>query len=243
MFYDLPKPNTFVSNLSKILNKNGYWIMENSYLHLMLKKNSFDTICHEHLEYYTIKSLSYLLKKHQLYINDINCNDINGGSFQLVVSKNKIHSNKMMKAFLNEKKIDKYIINNFNNKINEIKNRVIKYITINKNKYNFYLYGASTKGNIILSYFNLNNSTLKLALDVNKEKNNRYTPGSKIPIINNINKINLLNSIFFVNIWHFKKFIIKKEKKLLKTGVKFLFPLPTPHILYLYKNKIIKKYI
>ena len=105
------------------------------------------------------------------------------------------------------------------------------------------MYGASTKGNIILSYCNLDSSKFKFALDVNKEKNNRYTPGSNILIINDINRINLSNCIFFVNIWHFKKFIIKKEKKLLKLGVKFLFPIPTPHIIYLKNNRIMKKYI
>ena len=102
------------------------------------------------------------------------------------------------------------------------------------------MYGASTKGNIILSYLNLDNSKLRLALDVNKEKNNRFTPGSKIPIVNNIKKINLSNCIFFVNIWHFKEYILQKERKLLKLGVKFLLPLPTPHIIFIKNKKIIK---
>ena len=243
MFYDLPDPNTFVKNLSKILSSNGYWIMENSYLNLMLKQNSFDTICHEHLEYYSIKSLTYLLNKHNLYINNIKFNDINGGSFQIEISKNKKKSAKISKLLLNEKKINNSIINNFNNRIKEIKNRVNKFINKKLNYYNFYVYGASTKGNIIISYFNLNNSIFKLALDVNKEKNNKYTPGSKILITNDLNKVNLSNSIFFVNIWHFKKFILLKEQKLLKQGAKFLFPLPTPHIISIKNNRIIKRYI
>ena len=243
MFYDLPNPNEFVKNVSKNLSDNGYWIMENSYLHLMLKKNSFDTICHEHLEYYTIQSLNYLLNKHKLYINNIRYNDINGGSFQLVISKEKKQSKKTIKLILNEKKINSYIIKNFINKIKKIKNRVNVFVNKNLNYNNFYVYGASTKGNTILSYFNLDSSKFKLALDVNKEKNNRYTPGSKILIINDINRINLSNCIFFVNIWHFKTFIIKKEKKLLKLGVKFLFPMPTPHIIFLKNNRIMKKYI
>lgn len=243
MFYDLPNPNLFVKNISENLSKSGYWIMENSYLHLMLKKNSFDTICHEHLEYYTIQSLNYLLNKHKLYINNIKYNEINGGSFQIVISKKNIQSNYISKLISHEKKINNQIKSKFVKKIRENKKRINKFIHKNLNSYNFYVYGASTKGNVILSYFNLDNSIFKLAYDVNIEKNNRYTPGSNILISNDISKINLKKCIFFVNIWHFKKFIINKEKKLLKLGVKFLFPIPTPHIVFMKNNKIVKKYI
>ena len=131
------------------------------------------------------------------FIKDIKYNDINGWSFQLVISKEKKQSKKTIKLILNEKKINSYIIKNFINKIKKIKNRVNEFVNKNLNYNNFYVYGASTKGNIILSYFNLDSSKFKLALDVNKEKNNRYTPGSKILIINDINRINLSNCIFF----------------------------------------------
>ena len=68
MFYDIDDPNDFVKKIKNYLNKKGIWVFELSYLVEMVKKNSFDTICHEHLEYYSLTSINYLLKKNKLKI-------------------------------------------------------------------------------------------------------------------------------------------------------------------------------
>ena len=89
MFYDLPDPLMFARDIESILKNDGVWHIEMSYMPSMIKKNSYDTICHEHLEYYSIKSLSYLMKKANLKIINVSFNEVNGGSISLDVAKNK----------------------------------------------------------------------------------------------------------------------------------------------------------
>ena len=243
MFYDLPRPKEFVKNISDVLNENGIWIVENSYLLTMLKKNSIDTICHEHIEYYSIKSISFLLSKFNLFINDIKFNDINGGSFTLFISKKKKKFNKLDKLIKYENANTLKMISSFKKNIINIKNKIKKFLDINlKDKKSFYLYGASTKGNTLINFFKINSSQIPYALDINLDKKNKFTPGSNIKILNKITKLDS-NVIFFVSIWHFKKFILKNERELLNKGVKFLFPLPKPHVVSKEKNKIKQFYL
>ena len=89
MFYDLDDPNEFVNNISKILDDNGIWVIQMNYLGTMLENNSFDNIVHEHLEYYSLKSLENLLSRHDLEIFDAEINDVNGGSIRTYVKKKK----------------------------------------------------------------------------------------------------------------------------------------------------------
>ena len=89
MFYDLPDPSKFAKEINSILDKNGVWHIELSYMPMMLKNISYDTICHEHLEYYSLKSLKYLLDKAGLKIISLAFNQINGGSIELDVAKKK----------------------------------------------------------------------------------------------------------------------------------------------------------
>ena len=243
MFYDLPKPKEFVKNISDILNDDGVWIIENSYLFTMLKQNSLDTICHEHIEYYSIKSISFLLRKFNLFINDIKFNDINGGSVTLLISKKRKKLDKLDKLINYENANILKMISSFKKNIIDIKKKINRFLDVNlrKNK-NIYLYGASTKGNTLINFFKIDSTQIPYALDVNLDKKNKFTPGSKIKILNKIKKLNK-NVIFFVSIWHFKKFIIKNEEKLLNKGVKFLFPLPKPHLVSKEKNKIKQIYL
>ena len=87
MFYDLEDPNAFVDDISKCLDKDGLWIIQMNYLGLMLENNTFDNISHEHLEYYSLLSLSNLLKKHEMDIFDVELNDVNGGSFRVYIKQ------------------------------------------------------------------------------------------------------------------------------------------------------------
>ena len=97
---------------------------------------------------------------------------------------------------------------------------------INRNKKSVLGYGASTKGNVILQFCKINSNLLSSICEVNKDKNNCYTPGSKIKIISEKLAKKIRPDYYFVLPWHFKKFIIQKEKKLINKGTKFIFPLP-----------------
>jgi hypothetical protein len=236
MFYDLPDPFEFVKNIKKLLDFNGVWHFEQSYLPFMLKYNSYDTICHEHLEYYTLQSIKYILDRNNLKIIDISFNDINGGSIALTTSKNPNRKeSKLVKEVLkNEKKLKlntKFPYIKFKNRVIANKKKMNDLLKkLKKNNKIVYGYGASTKGNVFLQYNNFSSSQIKAIFDVNPDKFNRYTPGSKIKILDENSSKKLKIDYILVLPWHFKKFIIKKEKNSLMKKSKFIFPLPNVKI-------------
>ena len=234
MFYDLPDPISFAKDIYNILDDEGIWHLEQSYSGYMLKNLAYDTICHEHAEYYSLKSIKYIFDKSNLKIIDIKFNEINGGSFAISVAKknSKRKTNKLIiKKILNYEKNNKIntisMYKNFFKKINNEKAKLIKLLVNlnNKNK-TIFGYGASTKGNVILQFCNLKDKQIKFICDVNKDKENCYTPGSKIKIINEKLAKKLKPDYYIVFPWHFKNFILNKEKLLIKNKTKFIFPLP-----------------
>jgi len=234
MFYDLPSPIKFAQDIYECLENDGIWHLEQSYMPLMLKNISYDTICHEHLEYYSLKTIKYIFDKVGFKIIDLEFNDINGGSFALTVSKKnskyseyskivdwlllkeekyKYNSSithlKFFKSVVQHKKILQDLLSN----LIDMKKKVIGY-------------GASTKGNVILQYCNLTSSNIKFIVDVNKDKNNKYTPGSLIKIVSEKEIKRYKPDYMLVLPWHFKNFILQKEKNYLNQGGKLIFPLP-----------------
>lgn len=239
MFYDVPDPLKFTKEISSILARNGIWHIELSYMPMMIKNTSYDTICHEHLEYYSLHSLKYLLDKAGLKIINLSFNQTNGGSIALDVTKKSSKYKKceyLINWVLKSEKLNKY------NTIKKQKDffkackthkillkKLIK--NLKKEGKSVYGYGASTKGNVILQYCNLNSNEIKYIGEVNKFKFNRYTPGSKIKIISEQKLKKLKPDYLLVLPWHFKDNVIKKEKTYLNSGGKLLFPLPDIEII------------
>ena len=243
MFYDLPNPIKFAENIKKVISNEGVWILEQSYYPLMLKNNSFDTICHEHLEYYTIRSIKYIFEKTGFKIIDIKFNDVNGGSFKLVVaSKNsKLKEFKQLKLFEEREVLllKKYKFKQFIRNIDVIKFKLMHLLTaMNSQKKNIYGYGASTKGNVLLQYFGIKPKLIPYISEVNEYKFNRYTPSTKIKILDHNLIRKKLPDFFLVLPWHFKNNILKKDISFLKQGVKYIFPLPNITIYSYKKNKM-----
>lgn len=183
MFYDLDDPNKFVSDITKCLDKDGVFIIQMAYLPSMLLKNMFDNICHEHLEYYSLLSLENLLQGHNLEVFDVELNDINGGSFRIYIKhkdngKSIKISDDAQKRVNDlreyEKKIglnDKKVYDDFASRIEKIKKEVVDFIKKESgNGKKIYVYGASTKGNTLLQYFNLDNSLITAAAERNSAK-------------------------------------------------------------------------
>lgn len=236
MFYDLPEPNNFVKDIKKILAPNGVWVLEQSYLPFMLKTNSFDTICHEHLEYYCLKQINYLVLKNNLKIIDVFFNNINGGSFQVHVTHANseiIENSKKINKILNkEKKLNinlefKKLKKNINNIKNGLLKTLVKYKKLDKK---IFIYGASTKGNTLLQYFNISKKLIVAAAERNTEKFGLETPGTRIPIISEQQMRKSNPDFLLVLPWHFKKEFIKRERSFLKK-IKFIFPIPRLEIL------------
>ena len=234
VFYDLKKPHEFIRDIKKILHKDGVFILEHADLLSIIKQNLFDTICHEHLEYYSSKIIINIMKKHHLRVFDLKLNNINGGSIRYFIShefsKFKSKNIKINKILREEKKFrleNPSTFKIFFNKINRQKIKLSLVIKkLKKNNKVIHGYGASTKGNVLLQYFNISKNQIDFIADRNPKKFGFFTPGTKIKIISE-NKSRYLNPDYYLVLpWHFKKEIIKREKAIIKKGTKFIFPLP-----------------
>ncbi|HRZ30056.1 MAG TPA: methyltransferase domain-containing protein [Candidatus Paceibacterota bacterium] len=243
MFYDLEDPNNFVKDIKNTLDKNGLWIVQMSYLPLMLTQLAFDNICHEHLEYYSLSTLKYLLDKHQLQIVDCELNDINGGSFRVYVRHNtadpatfatapyrdvaKMRVNSIL-AYektlgLNRKKI----YSDFWKKINKLKKETVDFIKKEKNKgKTIWGYGASTKGNTLLQWFGLDNSLIDGIAERSPAKFGLKTAGTDIPIYSEEEMRKAKPDYLLVLPWHFIAEFKKREINFIEKGGKLIVPCP-----------------
>ena len=245
IFYDVEDPNSFCHDIETLLNDDGVWICEFSYLPLMLKNLTFDQICHEHIMYYTFGVFEKILLNNNLKVIDIRLNEINGGSIEVIVakSKSKIKSNINLinKIRNDEKKITRKAFNNFSERIKKVRNDLVNFL--NKNN-PIAGYGASTKGNIVLNYCNIDSSQMSFICDANKQKDGKYTPGTNIKIISKEKMRILEPKYLLVLIWSFRSEIIKEELNYIKKGGNLIFHLPKFHIINKknYKNFINKNF-
>ncbi len=235
MFYDLDDPNIFVKDISKILDDEGIWVIELSYLPLMIKQNAFDTIVHEHLEYYHLKVLEKLFLKHGLKVVDIFLNEINGGSIRLFIKHE--NQNILDEAQDRIKKIQDdedelgldtekpYI--EFFKRCEDLKEKTVSFIRneINNGK-RIFAYGASTKGNTLLQFYGLDNKEIEKVADRNSDKWGRKTVGTNIQIISENEARKSKPDYFLILPWHFLDEFIDREKEFLNNGGKFIVPLP-----------------
>ena len=209
-------------------------MLEQADLLSIIKLKMFDTICHEHLYYYSTKVIIDMTENNNLRVFDLKRNNINGGSVQYLICKknSKYKTNyKIIKKILNEEKkfkLDrKKTYFDFIKEINNIRLKLRKLLSsLISNKKIIHGYGASTKGNVLLLYFGLNQKHIKYISDRNPKKFNHYTPGTKIKIISEKKSRKLAPDYYLVLPWHFKKEILKRETRIRKKGCKFIFPLP-----------------
>ena len=241
IFYDVEDPNSFCKDIEMMLNENGIWICEFSYLPLMLKNLTFDQICHEHIMYYTFSVFEKILINNNLKVLDIKINEINGGSIEVVIAKinSKRISNYSLinKLKLDEKKITKNSYRNFSKRIKKVGSDLNLFVSKNSPIAG---YGASTKGNIVLNYANLDSKKIEYICDANIKKYNHYTPGTNIKIISKEKMRTLNPKYLLVLIWSFRSEIIKQELNYLKKGGNLIFHLPKFHIV---NKSNYKKYV
>lgn len=239
MFYDLENPKKFVEQISKILDRDGIWHFEQSYMPSMLRQNAYDTICHEHLEYYTLGVVKKLIEDVGLKIIDVEINNINGGSFAVTVAHKKanfITNDAIINWMIEQEErmklntVEPYLAFKkrvFSHRIDLI--NLIKKLKNNKKK--IIGYGASTKGNVLLQFCNFTNTDLSCIAEVNPEKFGSYTPGTSIPILSETEAKSMRPDYMLVLPWHFRDAIISREENYLKNGGKLIFPLPEIEII------------
>jgi hypothetical protein len=235
MFYDLEDPCQFAKEVNAVLDsEEGIWVLEQSYMPEMLRANSFDTVCHEHLSYYGMRQIKYIMDQAELKIIDFEFNDVNGGSISVVVAnKNSkydeatIKVNNLVQEELDLKldtiqpwqdfsfRIDECKVN-FWNLIRQFKKDGLKIAAL----------GASTKGNVTLQTWEITSKFIEVVGDVNPDKDGSFTPGTWIPIKSEDSVIDEYD-VFVILTWHFKNFFINNSKF---KGKKLLFPLPNPEV-------------
>lgn len=232
MFYDLEDPNTFVRDIALSLKPEGIWHFEQSYLPSMLKANAYDTVCHEHLEYYTLSVVINLLAQHGLRVIDVELNDVNGGSFAVtaahISSKHKANAVAITGLLLQEARMDmKAELRNFEARVSSHRAKLRHLVReLNNQGKTVAALGASTKGNVLLQYCGFTNRDIVFVSDVNPLKHGCFTPGTKIPIVSEEFARLYRPDYMLVLPWHFRAGIVQREKEYLKNGGRLLFPLP-----------------
>ena len=232
MFYDLDDPAGFVIDVSRILDPHGIWVIQQNYLPTMLEQNGFDNIGHEHLTYYSLQTLSLLLRERDLEIFDVETNDVNGGSFRTYVShEDRFPVNRSVSRLKDyEKKLfsrTPSIYTEFEKNVQRVSLRLRRFITKEvENGKRVYVYGASTRGNTILQFCKLDHLLIQKATDANPEKWGRKTPGTGIPIVSKDEARKDKPDYFLVLPHHFLNEIKRQESDYLHSGGKFIVPLP-----------------
>jgi len=234
MFYDLPDPVQFARDIEGILEDDGVWTCEQSYLLNMLDANSIDTICHEHLEYYTLFQIKEIANRAGLKIIDVKFNSSNGGSFRIYLAKQSstrhnecadlIHSIFIKEEMYSLKDPETY--QRFYQRCADEARRLKMFINnINENGKRIWIYGASTKGNCTLQFANITKEDIPYAVERNPNKFGKMTP-TGTEIISEEEMRKNPPEYLLVLPWHFKKEIIERENIFLENGGSLVFPFP-----------------
>lgn len=234
MFYDLERPKDFVRDIESVLADDGVWHFEQSYMPSMLRTNSYDTICHEHLEFYSFKVVKNLLEGCGLRVIDVQMNAVNGGSFAVTACKKDAlyKSNIAILQWMLKQEAEMGLdtpkpYRDFEERVFRHRKNLrdlIEALVADGKK--IVGYGASTKGNVLLQFCGLTSKHICCIAEVNPEKFGSYTPGTNIPIVSEKEAREMRPDYFFVLPWHFKHGILEREKDFMAQGGKFIFPLP-----------------
>jgi 2-polyprenyl-3-methyl-5-hydroxy-6-metoxy-1,4-benzoquinol methylase len=241
MYYDLEDPIAFTRGIKQILSPEGIWVFEMSYMPTMLKMTSYDTICHEHIEYYSLAVIEYILRQAEMKVINVSHNDINGGSLRCYATHTSNFTFKRdefqqnIKAMRQEEfdlelDTDKPY-RHFQDRINVHKeelNALLK--KLKKEGKKIHIYGASTKGNTILQWCGIDHRIIDCAAERNPDKYGALTLGTDIPIVSEEESRAMNPDYYLVLPWHFKEEFLEREREMLNRGIGFIFPLPAIEI-------------
>jgi len=242
MFYDLEDPVSFVKGIKSILSPDGTWVFEMSYMPRMLELDSYDTICHEHLEYYSLAVLEKICSMAGMKIYKVSFNEINGGSIRCYATHviNKKFDRGEDREFLNsirQKEFDLLLDTqkpyaDFQKRVEKLKKELYEMlVSLRKMGNTIHIYGASTKGNTILQWCGIDNSLIDYAAERNPDKYGASTLGTNIQIISEAESRAMKPDYYLVLPWHFKAEFLEREKNILEKGTGLIFPLPKLEII------------
>jgi hypothetical protein len=234
MFYDLEDPVWFVREIAKSLADDGVWHFEQSYMPSMLRLTSYDTICHEHIEYYSLGVVQKILEAVDLQVIDVQMNAVNGGSFA-VTAGHRGAPHKRNDAVINWllEQEERMGLNTprpyleFEDRVFRHREDLRRLLRVLKEDGKKVLgYGASTKGNVVLQFCGIGADLVEAVAEVNPDKYGCFTPGTHIPIISEAQARAMKPDYFLVLPWHFKEGILAREQEYLAAGGKMIFPFP-----------------
>ena len=239
MFYDLEDPVAFARDIASILADDGVWHFEQSYLPSMLRMTSYDTICHEHLEYYSLGVVQNIVAAAGMKVVDVTMNAVNGGSFAVTaakISSPRKPNSAVIDWLLGQE--DRMGLNT-PRPYREFEERVFRHRqdlqrligALNADGKKVLGYGASTKGNVVLQFCGFTAKDMPAIAEVNPDKFGSFTPGTRIPIVSEKEAHAMNPDYFLVLPWHFKDGILQREKDYMARGGKFIFPFPEIEII------------
>jgi hypothetical protein len=240
MFYDLDDPVAFAKQIEEVLADDGVWHFEQSYMPSMLRLNSYDTICHEHLEYYSLGVVQKILAAAGLKVVDVIMNNINGGSFAVTATKLADKTRPVNRAVVEWmlQQEERMGINTpkpyreFEERVYRHREDLVRLVrSLVADGKTVLGYGASTKGNVVLQFCGFTAADIPAIAEVNPEKYGRVTPGTHIPIVSEADAKKMNPDYFLVLPWHFKDGILRREKEYLSNGGRFIFPFPEIEII------------
>jgi len=243
MFYDLENSNAFLDDVNSIMDDDGLLVMQMSYTPLMINQLAFDNICHEHLYYYSLDSINNILNKSGFKIVDCQLNDINGGSFRVYAMKDTSDVRKFgtqpyrdvcqfrINSILSYEREGGYntpaIWDKFYNDLQALRTQTRDFIIAEKAKGKvIWGYGASTKGNTLLQYFDLDNTLIDGIAERSAYKFGLKTVGTNIPIYSEEEMRAAKPDYLLVLPWHFINEFVAREHEFLAEGGQFIVPCP-----------------
>lgn len=234
MFYDLEQPLGFADEVAGVLADDGVWHLEQSYLPAMLRTNAYDTICHEHLEYYALEQIAWIAERVGLRVRDVTLNDVNGGSFAVTVARRvsaaAAETGRVERCLEAEAGMDLGSLaplRAFASRAATHRTALVDTLeAIHARGQSVLGYGASTKGNVILQYAGIDRRLLPAIAEVNPDKFGHVTPGTWIPIVSEADAHATKPDHLLVMPWHFRAGLVRREAAYLARGGKLIFPLP-----------------
>lgn len=228
-------PHLMMEAVVSALTPSGYFVIENAYVLNTIENNEFDQIYHEHMFYFSIRSMKKLLALHKMQLVDVLMSLVHGGSIIFVAkkedSKNRINESvgqyeARESLFLNQEAYARFAANTA-----EIRDNLSALVNeLHSDGKTIFTYGATAKGNTLLNYIGLTNQQIPYCVDSTPIKHGMYLPQSNIKVISE--ELALANppDYFLLTAWNYKEEIITKVRGAGNYRTKFIVPIPFVHI-------------